>query len=436
MYLGNSAQQSCSLIYFERLPMKILVAILVVLASLLGCKEATISGASSAIYQSEPAASSPRERTYEERRDEAVEKIKKQKDGLTDTKVKVDLTPLSGRKLGGLYTQYLGIQPGVLPRNVEVSFSERMATMYSKKVNYKRCKKKDPTDCVVASDTILSHAPGLLSGFIQSDKMHMDLKRFVAIADERAELAKRSLDWKALCKSRLYKLDEKKCKLLQAITKNISGKDIVAYGMTELLPSLDGNLNVTYTDILLKSAGAQFLYYIPSLGDRYASLGVYQFTFLALRDDDIRVEGTNVVNAYVGAKGEKVPGSVVALSGHQHHSAAFYFAIHNLATFISRLSAKEVETLSKLHGTHQDEMIILIACAHHAPEATFPAAERWLKLKGKPAPKTTKNKKAKKEKKVVDPRNTDIISVFTNKYDLREYAQKSRANRLAMYSRY
>lgn len=368
------------------------------------------------------------ERTYEERRDEAALKIKKHKEGVVESKVRVDLSSLTGRKLSSLYAQYLGINPGPVPPFTNVSFDERMASMYHQKVFFKKCKKKKPDECIVSSDTVLSQAPELLERYIDSNKMKMDLKRLIAIADEKVVLAKKHIDWAMLCKSAAYRLDAKKCKLLQEIVANINGKDLVAYGMTELLPSPDGDLNVLYMDVLLRNAGAQFLYHVPALGDRYASLGLYQVTFFSLRKDEMKVAGTNVVSSMVRNGGEKIPDSVVHLSSHQHHTAAFYFAVHNIAEFLNRASTKQVATLAKIHQKHLDEMVILVACAHHHPGLTYPVIKKWLDMKG--APQSTSNRKKKEITEV------DIVPMFPLKADLRMYAKKSRNNLAAVYALY
>lgn len=368
-----------------------------------------------------------KERSYVERRDDATQLIQDHKKEVADKLVKVELTALQGRKLADLYAMYLGIVPGPVPPISNVSFEERMATMYNQKVNFKHCKKKRPDDCTVASDTVLNQAPDLLRAYTDSEKMKMDIKKFIAIADEKVVRGKKSIDWKALCMYSAYRLDDKRCSLLQAIVHNIQGKDMVAYGMTELLPTADGALNVLYTDILLRNAGAQFLYYVPALGDGLASLGFYQFTFLALREDGVRREGTNIVNTYVKSDGEKIPGSVVALSGHQHHTAAFYFAVHNIARFLSKINNHQIDTLRDIHNAHQDEMVIMVACAHHAPAATFPVVAKWLDVKRVKVVKKSKNQKA-------TSREVDIVTMFPKKLDMRMYAEKSRNNLRAVYA--
>ncbi len=378
-----------------------------------------------------------RERTHEERKAEAVAKLAEHKESVKNNVVHVDLSPIAGRKLGDLYTKYLGLSAGRIPQTVNVSFDERMASMYHQKVMFEKCKKKNGSKiCVVASDTVLSQSPELLENYLKSDRMKMGIKDFISIADEKMARGKKFLDWRRLCKSAAYRLSDEKCKLLQSIVGDLQGKDLIAYGMTELLPSDDGELNVKYLDIVLRNAGAQFLYNVPALGDRYASLGLYQFTFFALREDDEKVEGVSVVNSFVKEGGDKLPGSVVALSGHQHHTAAFYFAVHNLASLISRLGKQEMKTLTEVHHKAQTEMVVLIACAHHAPGHTFPTAGKWLRAleqaKHPPKPKSKKGK-GKKVAVVSPPVNTNLMTMFPPEADMPMYARKSEANLRAVY---
>ena len=371
----------------------------------------------------------PHERTYEERKLEATTKLAEQKELAKNNVVHVDLAPIAGRNLGDLYTKYLGLSAGRVPASVDVSFDERMASMYHQKVMFKKCKKRDPENCTVASDTVLSQSPELLNNYLKSDKMKMGIKEFISIANEKVARGKKYLDWPMLCKSSAYRLNQERCKLLLSIVGDMQGKDLIAYGMTELLPSADGDLNVKYLDLILRNAGAQFLYYVPALGDRYASIALYQFTFFALREDDEKVEGVSVVNSFVKEGGDKLPGSVVLLSGHQHHTAAFYFAVHNLASFLSRLGQQEVKTLLVIHHKVQVEMVVLVACAHHSPGHTFPTATRWLRA----LEKVKHPPKLKKWKRVV-PVNTELVPMFPMVADMRMYAKKSEANLMAVYN--
>lgn len=365
---------------------------------------------------------------YEVLRIRSAAKIEELKERVKGNTVLVDLSSLAGYRLGGLYAVYLGILPGPVPGKVKVSFDERMANMYHQKVMFEKCGQKDLSSCTTSSETVLNHAPGLLEAYLSSDKMKMNLSQFIGIAEDRVRLAKLSMDWPALCRSAAYRLNKERCELLQSIVGELNGRDLIAYGMTELLSSSDGRLNVRYMDVLLRYAGAQFLYYVPALGDGYASLGLYQFTFYAIRKDAQRVEGVNVVNAFIKKGGEQVPGSVIYLRGHQHHTAAFYFAVHNLASLISGLKDSEFKTLKSVYHKMQAEMVVIVACAHHAPGYTRSAVIAWLKVLDQ-ATHPPKKKKGQK----VKPVNTDLIPLLTLKADLRAYGMKTMGNLEAVY---
>lgn len=297
----------------------------------------------------------------------------------TSTGTEVDLRPLKGYKLNDLYAEYFGLTKGeFVPDFTVVSFEEVLSAMYQKKIKFRRCyiNSKKIEVCREATDTVLSQAPELYSRYIKGDKKKMSLKEFIKIAEGKMASSKKSLDWAKVCAR--YKLNQEKCRLLQVVVSELNGKDMIAYGMTELLPSSDGRLNVIYMDLLLKNAGSEFLHHVPALGDELASLGLYQFTMYALRDDDTVREGASIINSFVMDGGEKIPGSVVMLTGNDHHVAAFYFAVHNLARLMAKLSPKGVTNLASKYKNHKDEIVIFIAASHHAPAAAVRKTAIWV----------------------------------------------------------
>ncbi len=344
----------------------------------------------------------------------------------------VNLDSFSGRKAGDLYMKYLNLPKGPFPPYVTVSFDERMARMYEQKVEFARCStnKLQVKTCVWSSETVLAQAPLLLSQYLADDKMKMSLHDMVAIASERVKNAQSNLKMDALCKDNNYKLSLNECSLLKSIFVDITGKDLLAYGMTELLPSADGKFNVMYMNMLLREAGASFVYHVPALGDGYASLGLYQFTMFALRNDHEAVAGASRVNAFVQEGGMKIPDSVVYLRGHDHHTAAYFFAVNNVATLLRKLSDEQVATLAKLHKTHKGEMVMIIACAHHNPKHTFKTVARWLDAMEKYEARLAI---AKKKGKAM-PQEPYLEKMFPASADMRMYAIKSAANTVAMHS--
>lgn len=352
----------------------------------------------------------------EERKVEALESVKKAAEEGVVTKSRVNLAPLHGYLLNDLYTDYLGLKKGVIaPPYVEVSFENQMKLLYNKKVNFSKCKKNGK--CKEASDTVLVQMPILFKNYLDNDKKKMSLKTFVGVADNKVMLAKKSLDWNKVCKRYQPKndtqaLNKKKCALIQEVVSRLTGKDMVAYGMTELLPSAEGRLNVAYLDVLLQNAGAEFLYHVPALGDEYASFGFYQFTMYALRRDAEATEGASIINSFVKDGGEKIPDSVVYLKGHEHHVAAFYFAVHNLSRMVFSLSSEGLKNLSKKHESYQDEMVMYVAAAHHAPGTAHKKTVRWINGGMK----------------------TSLLGAYRG-LRIHPYAVKTKANLIAVYGR-
>lgn len=342
-----------------------------------------VAGCNKTENKTTPSLEKTKPQMREERKVEALKEVKKDTDAKASPPKKIDLTPLAGYKVNGLYSEYLDLKKGKLvPLSVTVSFDEVMSRLYHKKVNFERCNKKR-TKCKEASDTVLSQMPLLYKNYLENDKKQMSLKTFVGIADGKVASAKKTLDWNLVCKhyqskKETPKLSQEKCKLLQSVIAKLSGKDIVAYGMTELLPSAEGMLNVAYMDLLLRNAGAEFLYHVPALGDELASLGFYQFTMYALRNDDEVTEGASIINSFVKSGGEKIHDSVVYLDGHEHHVAAFYFAVHNLSRLVFSLSEKGVKNFSKKHENYHHEVVIYVAAAHHAPGTAHRKTVAWV----------------------------------------------------------
>lgn len=388
--------------------MKILVAILIAVSVLFaGCKESVVNSV-------EIPASAP---TRNERKAEALADVKKTAKEMAGAPEKVDLTPLAGHRLGDLYAEYLGLPKGKFaPASTVISSDEVMSRLYHKKVNFERCNKKG-TICKEASDTVLVQMPRLYKSYLANDKKKMSLKTFVGIADGKIASAKKSIDWTKVCKryqrtKDLPLLSQKKCTVLKSVVAELAGKDMVAYGMTELLPSAEGKLNVAYMDVLLRSAGAEFLYHVPALGDELASLGFYQFTMYALRKDEDVTEGASIINSFVKNGGEKIPDSVVYLDGHEHHTAAFYFAVHNLSRLVFSLSEKGVKNLSTKHKDYQDEVVIYVAAAHHAPGTAQKKTAAW----------------------VNGGMKSSLIGAY-GKHRIGKYALKTKGNLLAIYDK-
>lgn len=325
-------------------------------------------------------------------RKERADQIRKEAGG---QRVIVDLSPIQGRKLGDLYAKFLGIPNGIVPRSASIDFEKNLAHLWAGKVE------RDDS-----SDSTQANVNKVLA-YYHNNKNKISLTEFVRQADKEVARVKANIDWSKLCL--IERLSKDRCPILQAISKDIVGKDVVAYGMTEIFPTADGKLNIAYLDILLRQAGAEYVDSLPAIHDGYLSFGLYQFTSFAVYSKTEEKRGASIVNRAVTKENAKIPGSVIFLRNGDHHRAAYMFAIHNVATLLRLANKKEIGILGKLHGKHPDEIVQFIAAAHHNPGGAIGGARRWI-ANG-----------MKKELRV---------SLGTI---LRKYADKTQANLAALY---
>lgn len=291
------------------------------------------------------------------------ERASKIREGAKGQSVKVDLSSLPAKKLSDLYAKFLGIPNGPVPREASIDFEKNLAHLWAGKIE-----RKDSSDSTQANvDQVLA--------YYRANKNKMPLKEFVRLADKEVSLVKANIDWAKLC--RIERLNGERCQILLAISKGIVGKDIIAYGMTEIFPAADGALNVAFLDLLLRQAGAEYVDSLPAIHDGYLSFGFYQFTSFAVYDANDEKRGASIVNQAVRGSA-RIPGSVISLRNGDHHRAAYMFAVHNIATLLRLANAKEVKNLGKLHAKHQDEIVQFIAISHHLPGPAIKGARHWM----------------------------------------------------------
>ncbi len=292
----------------------------------------------------------------------------------------VNFGDLTGRNLGGLYSDMLGVS-GVIPKTATVNFTDNLAVMWFKKLDRKRG----------VSEAVIDNAHSPITNF-KADPKKMSLKKFLSDAQKEVDVVKKNINWVGVCKS--YGLDDRRCVLLQKIANDIRGVDLVAYGMTELMPSAEGDLNVKVLSLLLQEAGSNYVMAIPAMYDSYLSLGLYQFTSFALRDDGQMLEGASRINRHL-PETYRIPGSVIKLRNGENHRAAYLFAIHNVTGLVKNSSSikpkvkskkgkkqtaksSELETLEKVHKIRAGDIVTYIATAHHAPTLAIKCARNWL----------------------------------------------------------
>jgi hypothetical protein len=274
---------------------------------------------------------------------------------------------LAGRKFGDLFSEYTGIR-GVVPENAQIDFEFLLQEMWEKKEQLSGHNKET-----------VATGRNLRREYQENQNEPINLDSYINRVNAVIVEVRNKLDYKALQTAK--HLDEKQLALVKEICSSINGKDLMAYCLTELMPSTDGSLNAEVMDFLLRSGGSQYVERIPAVHDSKTSFGPYQFTDNAIYDTGIEQRGASIINRCL-PKASQIPGSVAKLRGIDHHKAAFLFLMENVANLVHKINEKQRETLNQKKHRKED-LIAYIATAHHGPSVALHNAIHWLKNNAK-----------------------------------------------------
>ena len=171
-------------------------------------------------------------------------------------------------------------------------------------------------------------------------------------------------------------------RVLKKVCSAVNAQDLLAYSLTELMPSADGKLNVNVLEFLLKNAGREYIESIPAIYDAKTSFGPYQFTEFALFDHKGQKRGSSIPNQALPGK-DRIPGSVSKLRGKDHYKAGYLFMVDNMANFVHKIGWSELGILENQFKENKDDVIAFLATAHHGPGWANKYATNWLKDKAK-----------------------------------------------------
>lgn len=271
---------------------------------------------------------------------------------------------LEGRSCSNLYATYLGIKPGsVIGSSVTLEPYSILNDMWAKKV------KMSPSPVVKnTSDSLLSE---------YADKRTISsFGDYTDHVDGIVKSLKSSIDWNVVKKD--MHLTQQEVNLAKQIMNSFKGEDMVAYVLTELMPSADGKFNREVLNIMLKTGGIEYVANIPAMGDKKTSFGPYQFTEYALFHTQKEMRGASIINCAVSDDANKIPGSVAKLRGDDHHRAAYLFATYNICLLVKGLNKKQFAMLQKVWKSNKDDLFIYCATAHHLPGVARTSAKRWI----------------------------------------------------------
>ncbi len=317
--------------------------------------------------------------------------------------VRVDTSTLTHYDLTDLYASY--VAPGRLGTTTVVDFERNLNGMWDRKLS-----RSSVSGATMANGRVIA------AKYSQARSQKSDLRAFIRSLDHVAVRTRASINWPALCGSDQINLGLGDCQLLQSVMKNIEGKDLLSYSLTELMPSPQGVMNLRVLDVILRNAGIQYFEYMPAIHDMYLSYGWYQFTSYALYDDGTERRGASEVCAHGSAP---LPASVAKLSGDDHHRAAMCFAIYNVAALIRNLNVAHTKKFAKGYPKSLDDVVQYIAVAHTAPAHARACARVWV----------TSGMHRGGFVKAITPKCASVRSYER----LRGYANKTQSNLSAVY---
>lgn len=345
---------------------------------------------------------------------------------------KIRTGALEGERFhNNLYSHLTGIE-GTVPREVNVDFENQLAMLCDMK---KRFVEKRPR---MDKRVFLQVCDELKREYSTLDKGKTSLQSFLNVTQREVDGVMRNLNWQELGERK--QLSTEKLDLLRAISTSINARDLVAYGLTELMPTADGELNINVLRFLLENAGSRYVHSIPALYDDETSFGIYQFTAYAVFDDGQTREGASDINRFL--ERDKIPGSMKDLRGDLHHRAAMLFAIRNLWYLMRECDKKQLQALSEVWRSNHTTIIEFIAVAHHAPVHGKKGALNWLTSEYNfRHPSSARPRRGKKGRTVTPrpPRQHDFVEFLPrptkkrpNREDIGLYALKTRANLKAL----
>jgi len=277
---------------------------------------------------------------------------------------------LFGRKLDDLYAEYICAEKKQKIEAIQrINFAECLKSLWLRK---KKIAIENDTAAAVGFDLVSDYQDLAIAGKLTKVNIH----QYIGKIDGVMRKIRTRIDWERVRK--IKRLNDAELKLVKSIAWLFDGRDLVAYAMTEVLPSNDGGLNVEFMDFLLQNAGEEYVNAIPAVHDTKTSFGPLQFTEYALYESGGERRGASFLNPALPAD-LRIGGSVVSLrTTEDHYKAAMLFVIGNIADIVRLLNEKQLTTLSVKWMNNESDLLGYVAAAHHGPVKAHRAFKLWL----------------------------------------------------------
>jgi uncharacterized protein YnzC (UPF0291/DUF896 family) len=177
----------------------------------------------------------------------------------------------------------------------------------------------------------------------------------------------------------------------RAMIRRVTTRMMLAYSMTELLSSVDGQRNITVYDFMLRTLGKEFIAGIPSEGDDVESIGQYQMTPYGFHDtskDEDSFEDNSIVRN--GASRANIllpdklhlPKNLIDLHSYEDHAAAAYcYALNAIGDAVHSLSRPQQAVLKDRTIFTDEVLVAFIATSNNSPTKAKRALDAWLRAK-------------------------------------------------------
>lgn len=274
----------------------------------------------------------------------------------------INFAEVKGTGLSKISYSYLGFS-GAIPDEGIIDWNKSINSLWERKLRFKG-----------VSKATRNAAPDIVDQYHKQTREVMSIDAHITELDKLLVDIKQDINWGRMCVD--YKLDPSTCKSFVMTAFNIDAKALTAYSMTELMPYYNGKQNRVLMNLYMENAGRNYLDNIPALGDKYLSMGRYQFTSFAVGQDKDGPRPANQIGSY--SKNYNIPGSVITLEGMDNDRAAYYFATYNLMSLFKKMDKKQLKKYDRYCDHKTVEIVEYIATAHHNPKWARKRALSWI----------------------------------------------------------
>ncbi len=282
----------------------------------------------------------------------------------------IDAGELAGKPCDHeLFRLYFGLEGKTIPEKFKVNFVFQLAQLDAAKNKWA---KNNP----VIKELGERH----VEEYSKYESAPSSIEEFIAEAGSN-EITKQ-IDWEALGEGQ--GLGESDTLLVRRLAEAVSGQDLMALSITELMPSKNAETNVQAMELLLQHAGKEFVYRIPAIYDTQLSFGPYQFTPYALGERRGQKVGASVINPYV-REDARVTEDLRTLSGVEHHKVAILNLVEDFCLLVKSLrveprdAAELLQKLETMLESSPKQIAVIAGAAHHAPTHAVEAIKTWFR---------------------------------------------------------